>query len=63
MGNISAIDASNGQLLGRYRGIAGAVSDIYSCENFPFIVTVSMDRKLRVFEEKGQRRLVKEVSC
>ncbi|KAJ3331656.1 WD repeat-containing protein 74 [Kappamyces sp. JEL0680] len=61
LGNVSAIDASTGQLVGRYRGIAGAVTDLYSCTLSPYLVTVSMDRKLRVFEEKGQRRLVKQV--
>ena len=62
IGNISAINASSGLLTGRFRGIAGAVVDLYACQNHPYLITVSLDRRLRVFEESGQRRLVKDVS-
>jgi hypothetical protein len=48
-------------MMGKFRGIAGAVTDIYICQNSQLVVTVGVDRKLRIFELEGQRRLVKEV--
>jgi hypothetical protein len=48
-------------MTGRFKGIAGAVVDLYACKHNPYLVTVSLDRRLRVFEEMGQRRLVKDV--
>lgn len=61
IGNVSAIDASSGQISGRFKGIAGMVVDLYACKHNPYLVTVSLDRRLRVFEEKGQRRIVKDI--
>jgi ribosome biogenesis protein NSA1 len=47
-----------GNVTGAFRGIAGAVSQLYACESHPFVVTIGADRTLRVFENDGKRRLV-----
>ena len=61
MGNVTAINAATGIQTGRFKGIAGAVIDLYACEKYPYLVTVSLDRRCKVFEELGQRRIIKDV--
>lgn len=51
----------SGEALGSFRGISGAVGDIHVCSAADYIVTVGIDRQLRVFEASGKRRLVQIV--
>jgi ribosome biogenesis protein NSA1 len=62
VGNVTAINAATGIVTGRYRGVAGAVTDIYACKNQPYVVMIALDRRLRIFEESNQRRMVKDVN-
>lgn len=61
LGNVSAINSTNGVQTGKFKGVAGAVIDLFACEKYPYLVTVSLDRRCKVFEEQGQRRIVKDV--
>lgn len=60
-GQVTSIDFKSGNMKGQFRGISGAVSQIYSCVTKPLIVTCGADRILRVFESDGKRRLAKQV--
>ncbi|KAI8903765.1 WD40-repeat-containing domain protein, partial [Gorgonomyces haynaldii] len=56
-GQVWSVDKT-GKLLGSYRGIAGAVTQLQVSEKLKQLVTVGADRYCRVFELEGQRRLV-----
>lgn len=58
LGNLSAYSVK-GDLLGKYKGIAGEVTAVAALGDF--VISAGLDRKLRIFEAKGERRLVKEV--
>ncbi|KAJ3317528.1 WD repeat-containing protein 74 [Boothiomyces sp. JEL0866] len=51
--NLTCIDYSNGQMLGKYKGIAGAVGGMALHDDK--LVVVGNDRWLRVFETHGKR--------
>jgi ribosome biogenesis protein NSA1 len=60
VGTVTSIDKATGLVKGRYRGIAGCVTQIVVFDGY--MVCVGLDRYLRVFESKGMRREVQKVS-
>ncbi|KAJ3049911.1 WD repeat-containing protein 74 [Rhizophlyctis rosea] len=60
-GAMTAIDLKTGTLAGAFKSIAGAVTDIKVCEKQKHVVTVGMDRFLRIFELAGSRKVLKKV--
>jgi ribosome biogenesis protein NSA1 len=58
-GKVTAINQTTGKVCGSFKGIAGAVSQIECFQDQVF--TVGLDRHLRVFEAKGNRKELKKV--
>ncbi|KAJ3193546.1 hypothetical protein HK101_004649 [Irineochytrium annulatum] len=68
MGGVTHVDLSTMKHLGGYKGHSGAVTGIgvgtsptEGSESGDFVITVSLDRFLRVFEKDGQRRALNKV--
>ncbi|KAJ3314276.1 WD repeat-containing protein 74 [Boothiomyces sp. JEL0838] len=59
VGNLTCIDYNNGQMLGKYKGIAGAVGAMALYEDK--LIVVGNDRWLRVFETSGKRGELEKV--
>ncbi|KAJ3273848.1 WD repeat-containing protein 74 [Terramyces sp. JEL0728] len=59
VGNLTCIDYNNGQMLGKYKGIAGAVAAMAIHDDK--LIVVGNDRWLRVFETSGKRSEIEKV--
>ncbi|KAI8918063.1 hypothetical protein BC831DRAFT_131309 [Entophlyctis helioformis] len=59
--NMTSIDAKTGKVTGRFSGIAGAVTQTVYCTSHDYVISVGVDRKLRLFEGSGRHRMVKEI--
>ncbi|KAJ2719467.1 Ribosome biogenesis protein nsa1 (NOP7-associated protein 1) [Coemansia sp. Benny D115] len=57
LGNLRHLDMRTGRVVGGYKGISGAVTDIALSEDGRLVGQVGLDRFLRVYEADGQRRL------
>ncbi|KAH6601824.1 hypothetical protein BASA61_001717 [Batrachochytrium salamandrivorans] len=60
-GQMMAIDGQTGKLTGKFLGIAGAVTQVVRCLDDDVVVSIGIDRKMRLFEGSGKRRITKEV--
>ena len=60
-GGLFSVDLGSGKVTGRFNGVSGAVSQVYRCIKSDHVVTIGVDRKLRIFEANNQRRIKKEV--
>ncbi|KAJ2993716.1 WD repeat-containing protein 74 [Globomyces sp. JEL0801] len=60
VGNLTSIDSTSGQVVGKYKGIAGAVSGVYACQNSSHVISIGLDRHLRVYEGSAKRRLLQQ---
>ena len=50
-----------GVIQGKLRGIAGAVTQLYLTPDY--IVTIGMDRYLRVYDRRDHKKVVQTVLC
>lgn len=60
-GGLTKLDPLSGKVECRFKGIPGAVSQSYFCSKKPLLVTVGIDRHLRVFEGIEKGRLIQSV--
>ncbi|KAJ8325790.1 Ribosome biogenesis protein nsa1 (NOP7-associated protein 1) [Batrachochytrium dendrobatidis] len=60
-GQMTVIHGKSGVVSGKFLGIAGAVTQVVCCVDNDTVVTIGIDRKLRLFERSGKRRITKEV--
>jgi ribosome biogenesis protein NSA1 len=59
VGKVTAINQKTGAVAGSFKGIAGAVSQIGCFQDQ--VIMVGLDRHLRIFEAKGNRKELKKV--
>ncbi|CAG8446330.1 5657_t:CDS:2 [Ambispora gerdemannii] len=59
--NVYSMDVRAGSLLGQFKGFTGSVRDLAIHPNSESLVTVGLDRFLRVHEIKGSRNLLHKV--
>ncbi|KAJ3014401.1 WD repeat-containing protein 74 [Thoreauomyces humboldtii] len=55
------VKAATGKVLGKYAGLAGAVTSIAIPDGTDTVVTVGLDRFVKVFEMDGDRKLISKV--
>ncbi|KAJ1821947.1 Ribosome biogenesis protein nsa1 (NOP7-associated protein 1) [Coemansia sp. RSA 2599] len=58
LGNLNQLDLRTGKVIGGYKGISGAVTDIALSEDGRRVAEVGLDRFLRVYEADGMRRML-----
>ncbi|KAJ2236588.1 Ribosome biogenesis protein nsa1 (NOP7-associated protein 1) [Coemansia sp. RSA 485] len=58
LGNLNQLDLRTGKVIGGYKGISGAVTDIALSEDGKRVAEVGLDRFLRVYEADGMRRML-----
>ncbi|KAJ3045550.1 WD repeat-containing protein 74 [Rhizophlyctis rosea] len=61
IGTMTAVDLKTGKTNGTYKGLAGAVTSIHVYTKRQQVVTVGMDRFMRIYELGGARKVVKKV--
>ncbi|RHZ67014.1 hypothetical protein Glove_303g155 [Diversispora epigaea] len=61
IGSVSSVDIRTGKILGRYKGFTGAVTDIAIDKKSTSLVTVGLDRFLRVHEMNATRKLTHKI--
>nr|KAJ3419060.1 WD repeat-containing protein 74 [Polyrhizophydium stewartii] len=60
-GQMVSISIDTGKVTGKFLGIAGAVAQIHACERSDVVISVGIDRKARLFEGTGKRRILREI--
>ncbi|KAJ1646505.1 Ribosome biogenesis protein nsa1 (NOP7-associated protein 1) [Coemansia asiatica] len=58
LGNLNQLDLRTGKVIGGFKGISGAVTDIALSEDGRRVAEVGLDRFLRVYEADGMRRML-----
>lgn len=58
MGNLQKLDLRNGQVVGAYKGMAGAIKSIALSEDGTKVAASGLDRFLRVYEADGMHRML-----